>query len=64
MNREKWYDDTDNLYPIPYSEQYTDSYSLPHNKESGWYDYPGYPGNLYPTEPNNSSNSIRLSYDE
>ena len=30
MNQETWYDDTDNLYPIPYSEPYTDSYSLPH----------------------------------
>jgi hypothetical protein len=62
MNRGTgWYDDTDNLYPIPYSEPYTSSYSLQHNKESEWYDYPR---NLYPTysEPNTSSYSIRLSY--
>ena len=52
---------TYNLYPIPYSEPYSNSYPLQHNKESGRYDYPG---NLYPTysEPNTSSYSIRLSY--
>jgi hypothetical protein len=54
-----WYDDTDNLYPIPYQEPYTNSYSL-HNKESALHDYPG---NLYPySEPNTSWHSIRLSY--
>jgi hypothetical protein len=59
-----WYDDTDNtdnLYPIPYSGPSANSYSLQHNKESGLDDYPG---NLYPSysEPNTSSYSIRLSY--
>ncbi|MGC1932314.1 MAG: hypothetical protein WA667_25360 [Candidatus Nitrosopolaris sp.] len=56
-----WYDDTDNLYPIPYPEPYTNSYSLQHYKDSGWYDYPG---NLYPTysEPNTNSYSILLSH--
>ncbi len=53
-----WYENTDNLYPIPYSEPYTDSYPLQHNKESGWYDYPS---NLYPTYAEPSSYSIRLS---
>jgi hypothetical protein len=45
-----WYDDTDNLYPIPYQEPYTNSYPLQ--------------GNLYPTypKPNTSLYSIRLSY--
>jgi hypothetical protein len=56
-----WHDNTDNLYPIPYSETYTNSYSTQDNKESGWFDYPD---NLYPTysEPNTSSYSIRLTY--
>ena len=56
-----WYNDTDNLYPIPYPEPYTNSYSLQHYKDSGWYDYPG---NLYPTysEPNTNSYSILLSH--
>jgi hypothetical protein len=56
-----WYNDTDNFYPIPYSEPHSNSYPLQHNKESGWYDYPG---NLYPTykEPSSNWYSIRLSY--
>jgi hypothetical protein len=45
-----WYDDTDNLYPILYSEPFTNSYSIQHYKESG------------EEEPNTSSYSIRLSY--
>lgn len=56
-----WYDNTDNLRPIPYSGPYTNSYSLQHNNESGWYDYPS---SLYSTysKSNVNSYSIRLSY--
>jgi hypothetical protein len=57
----EWYDKAGGLYPIPYSEAYSNSYSIQHNKESGWYDYTG---SLYPTYPesNTSLYSIRLSY--